>query len=271
MTDNTRVDNETQEILETPVEQPIQDQMAENQGENVPEMVENQTPEAKPAPEEPKPAPESISSKHFKRVNDELSKERYEKEQIRRQNEDLMRLIQEERNRNQPQQAQPEDDLGIDDNNFAEGKDLKRFAKEVRELKQELHQYKQKTVIDVTHARLRAELPAFEKVVSDENLALFEAEYPDEAAALKASQADPLIVGRTLYNNIKRLGIYVEDNSASDRAAVQKNLSKPRPAATVSPRQGSTPLSKVDDFGSEELTEERAAALRREIAMYKRG
>ena len=261
------IDTETQEIIETPVEQPIQDEMVENQGENVQEMVENQTSEAKPALEEPKPAEsirESISSKHFKRVNEE-------KEQLRRQNEELLRLIEEERNRLQPQQPQSEDDFVIDDNNFAEGKDLKRFAKEVRELKKELHQYKQKMAIDVTHARLRAELPAFEKVVSDENLALFEAEYPDEAAALKTSQADPLIIGRTLYNNIKRLGIYVEDNSAPDRAAVQKNLSKPRPAATVSPRQGSTPLSKVDDFGSDELTEERAAALRREVAMYKRG
>ncbi len=263
------LDNETQEIIETPIEQQSQDQMVEhtsveNQGENAPEMVENQPAESKPAPEEPKPVPESISSKHFKRVNDE-------KEQLRRQNEELMRLIQEERNRFQPQQPQVEDDFGIDDNNFAEGKDLKRFAKEVRELKQELHQYKQKTVIDVTHARLRAEMPDFDKVVTDENIALFEAEYPDEAEALKNSTAAPLSVGKAVYKNLKRLGIYVEDTAAPSREAVQKNLSKPRPAASVSPRQGSTPLSKVDDFGSEDLTEERAAALRLEVARYKRG
>jgi hypothetical protein len=263
------LDNETQEIVETPIEQPVQDQMVENQGENAPEMVENQFIESKPASEEPKPVPESstresISSKHFKRVNDE-------KEQLKRQNEELMRLIQEERNRYQPQQPQAEDDFGIDDNNFAEGKDLKRFAKEVRELKQELHQYKQKTVIDVTHARLRAEMPDFDKVVTDENIALFEAEYPDEAEALKNSTAAPLSVGKAVYKNLKRLGIYVEDTSAPSREAVQKNLSKPRPATSVSPRQGSTPLSKVDDFGSEDLTEERAAALRLEIARYKRG
>lgn len=263
------IDNETQEIIETPIEQQNPAEMVENQGENTQEMVEesstqNQATETKPAPEEPKPVAESISSKHFKRVNDE-------KEQLRRERDELMRMMQEERNRNQPQPQAPVDDFGIDDNNFAEGKDLKRFAKEVRELKQELHQYKQKTAIEVTEARLQTEYPDFNKVFSADNIELFKAEYPEIAETILTSNAEPYKVAKSAYKMIKQLGIHVEDNSATDRAAVQKNLSKPRPAATVSPRQGSTPLSKVDDFGAEELTEERAAALRREVAMYKRG
>lgn len=252
------IDTETQEILETPVEQQIEQPVEQVEQVEAP-VEEKPIEESKPA----EPVVETYSSKRFKAIKEE-------KERAQRERDELMRMLQEERNRNQPQPQAPVDDFGIDDNNFAEGKDLKRFAKEVRELKQELQQYKQKTALEVTETRLRTEYPDFNKVFSDDNIELFKAEYPEIAETILNSNASPYSVAKSAYKMIKQLGIHVEDNSAPDRAVVQKNLSKPRPAATVSPRQGSTPLSKVDDFGAEDLTEERAAALRREVAMYKR-
>jgi hypothetical protein len=224
-------------------------------------LTEENTPELQPTPEA-EPVRENIAAKHFKRVNEE-------KERIQRERDELKRLLEEERNRNNPQVAPNEDDFEIDENNFAEGKDLKRFVKEVRELKQELYQYKQKTALEVTETKLKTEFPDFNQVFSDDNIALFKAEHPELAETILGSNASPYSVAKSAYKMIKQLGIHVEDNSAPERAVVQRNLSKPRPAVSVAPRQGSSPLSRAEEYGSDDLTEERAAALRREIAMYK--
>ena len=231
-------------VTETPVEEKVEP-----------------TPEPVPEPA-PEVIPERPSSKHFKTL-------KAEKDQAQRERDELMHMLQEERSRHQ--MAPKEDDFGIDENNFAEGKDLKKIAKEMREIKQELAQYKQKSTIQVTEARLMSEYPDFQNVFSEENIELLREEHPEIAETILNSQADPYKVAKSAYKMIKKLGIHVEDTSASKRATVQTNLAKPRPAASISPRQsGSSPLTQANEYGSDDLTEARLAQLRAEVDRYRR-
>ena len=177
-------------------------------------------------------------------------------------------MLQEERSRQQQQKPpEPEDDYGINTEDFVEGKHLKGFVKEVRELKKELAQYKQKTALDVTETKLRTEFPDFNKVFTNENIELLKEEHPEIAQTLGASNADPYLVAKSTYKMIKKLGVYQElpeDKYVSDRDVVQKNLSKPRPLAAASPRQGDGPLQKANAFGGE-LTDELKAQLWKEV------
>lgn len=255
-----------QEISEQPVEEtPVEETQVEDTSvEETPEQVTSErptgeSPESKLAPK----VPENVSSKHFKRVLEE-------KEKIQRERDDLMRMLQEDRNRNNPKAPEPEEDYGIDVNNFVEGKDLKRVFQEVSQLKKELQSYKQKTQVEVTETRLRTEFPDFNKVFSKENVSLLEAENPELVETIATSSADPYKVAKSMYKAIKQFGVYSEDTYEADRDRVQKNLAKPKPVIAASSRQtGNSPLSKISEY-ADEMTEERKAALREEVRRYKR-
>jgi len=257
---------ENTEVKETAAEQP-NTEMVENQSENTAEMVENKTsePEITPLTEA-----ERISAKHFNRINKE-------KEQLKLERDALLNKIKQQEQYQQSGQSQSidthvsPDDFNIDENNFAEGKDLKRIVNEMRDLKKELHQYKQKTALEVTEARLNAEHADFNKVFTDDNIELFKAEHPDIAESLLNSNADPYKVAKSMYKAMKQFGIYAEEPTKTvtkDRERVQANLSKPRPVASVTARQGNSPLSKAGEYADDELTEERKATLRAEVERY---
>jgi len=205
--------------------------------------------------------PEKLSNKHYKAVKDKA-------ERAERERDELMRMLQEERSRQQQQwPPEPEEDFGINSDDFIEGKQLKGFVKEVRELKKELDQYKQKTALDVTETKLRTEYPDFDKVFTNDNIEVLKEEHPEIAQTLGSSNADPYLVAKSTYKMIKKLGVYQElpeDKYVSDRETVQKNLSKPRPLAAASPRQGEGPLQKANAFGGE-LTDELKAQLWKEV------
>ena len=209
----------------------------------------------------PETLPEKLSNKHFKAVKEKA-------ERAERERDELMRMLQEERSRQQQQkQPEPEEDLGFNTEDFVEGKHLKSLVKEVRELKKELAQYKQKTALDVTETKLRTEFPDFNKVFTNENIEALKEEHPEIAQTLGSSNADPYLVAKSTYKMIKKLGVYQElpeDKYVNDREMVQKNLSKPRPLAAASPRQGEGPLQKANAFGGE-LTDELKAQLWKEI------
>ena len=227
------------------------------------EPIAEQPSEVIPEHTSVEPIPDRPSSKHFKTL-------KAEKEQAQRERDELMRMLQEERSRG-VQPKQEEDDFGIDENNYIEGKDLKKVVKELKELRKDITQYKQKTAIEVTEARLKAEIPDYQKILSDENVEILKDNYPEIAETIFNSQADPFKVAKAACNMITKLGIHVEDKHTAKREVVQANLAKPRASTTVAPRQGQSPLSQANEYGSDTLTEERMAALRREVDMYRNG
>lgn len=204
--------------------------------------------------------PEKISSRNFKALREKAL-------QAERERDELLRMLQEERVK-QGKPADIEDDSDDIPDDFVEGKHLKKYVKEIKGLKKELNELKQRTSLEITDARLKAECPDFNKVLTDENVAQFKEEHPELAASILNSKADPYSIAKSMYKTMKKFGIYVEDNYAQEKQAVQKNINKIKPSTSAGVRQGDTALSRAGEYVAEELTAERKAALWAEVQKY---
>lgn len=196
-----------------------------------------------------------------KEQNLRILRERAEK--LERERDEALKYIQ---NLQKPQQqAQPEqeesEELNINENDLVEGKHLAKFAKKYKKLEQQLKQYQQQTSATVTETKLKAQFPDFDKVVSPENIELLKAGYPEIAQTLNSS-SDLYNKAVSAYTMIKKLGIVSE--LQTEKEIIQKNMSKPKPLASISPQQGDTALSRANAFANG-LTDDLKAQLRKEM------
>lgn len=152
----------------------------------------------------------------------------------------------------QQQQQEDDDDFDLQDEDFAEGKHLKKVLHEVKTLKKQLKGYEQEASrvsqnsIDV---RLRSEMPDLDQVITSENLAMFRDMEPDLAESI-GNQPDMYKKAKLAYKMIKQYGIYKENTYSQDKEMAKKNSLKPKPLASVSPQQGDTPMSKANAFAN---------------------
>lgn len=221
--------DEMQEILQedTQVEQPDQPQLDE----------------ARPAESEvAQPKQETEGQRHFKNLRDKA-------ERAERERDELYRMLQEERSK---KPAAPEEDFSfsIGDDEIAEGKHLSKVQKKISKLEQQVQYYQQQTNQIAIEAKLRAELPDIEQVISGDNLRELAEKYPAIAKTLDANNSDLYNKAVAAYTMIKNLGIGQPDPYADDKARAQRNASKPKSAAVLSPQQGDSPLTKANAFAS---------------------
>lgn len=245
----------------------VQQQITEQAQEEIPPQdttgntESNQQAETHPIPDNTgETIPDKISARNFKVLKDKAA-------QAERERDELIRMLQEERAR-QPKPVEQDDYADIPDD-FVEGKDIKKHLREVKTLKKELEELKQRTALEITDAKLRVECPDFNKVLSDENIALFKEEHPDLAATIFNSKADPYNVAKSAYKMIKKLGVYVEDNYTQEKVAAQRNINKIKPSTSIA-RQGDNALSRAGEYVAEELTPERKRMLWEEVQKYSR-
>ena len=231
--------------------------------ENQPQLDEN-TPENQPKDEtpapEPEPIPERLSSRNFKVIKDKQL-------QAERERDELLRMLQEERAKGSKPIPEEDDDIPDD---FIEGKHLKKQVKEIRQLRKELLELKQQTRMEITDAKIKAECPDFNKVLTEENVEQFKEEHPELAETIFNSKADPYSIAKSAYKAMKKFGIYVEDNYEKEKQLAQKNLSRIKPSTSLGVRQGDTALSKAGEYVAEELTDERKAMLWKEVQKFSR-
>jgi len=153
--------------------------------------------------------------------------------------------------------------IGIGEEDLVEGKHLGKVAKEIKELKKELNQYKQSSTAATTEARLKTKYNDFDKVVSKENVEALVALHPELGDTLRAN-TDLYSQAVSAYTMIKQMGIYQEDKYVKDRQIAEKNIAKPRPLSSVSPQQGESPLSHANAFANG-LTPELKSQLLKEM------
>lgn len=180
------------------------------------------------------------------------------KEQAERERDEYYRKIQEF---SQPQQKQdaPERELGDDD--LAEGRHLKK-------LKAEMDSYKKQLEQTATETRIKAQFPDFDSVVTKETIEQLNTAYPELAQTI-GSSSNLYNTAASAYMLIKKLGIYTDKNYDSQKEAVQRNMSKPRPLSSVSPQQGESPLSHANAFANG-LTEDLKKKLYQEMIESRR-
>jgi hypothetical protein len=131
-------------------------------------------------------------------------------------------------------------------------------------LEDQIKQYQQQSQLQTTEARLKAQYPDFDSVVSRENVELLKDRHPEIAYTLQQGQ-DLYATGVSAYTLIKKLGIQQEQTYEVDKQLAQRNAAKPRPLTSVAPQQGDSPLSRANAFANG-LTDELKIQLRKEMA-----
>ena len=193
---------------------------------------------------------------------------RQQKEQAESERDEAMRILRQLELQRQKQQAEPvqqeeDEEVYLGPDEIAEGKHLSQVEKKVRKLEEQLWQYQQKTTEMTAEAALKSKYPDFERVVSSENIKALKEEYPTVADSINSNQ-NIYSKAEAAYIMIKKLDIHKEDIFKEERMAVQKNISKPKPIASLSPQQGDSPMSKANAFANG-LTPELQAQLRKEM------
>jgi len=155
-------------------------------------------------------------------------------------------------------QLQDKNESILGDDDLAEGKHLNRVQREIKALKEELVQ-----------TRIKAQYHDFDSVVTVDNLALLRDNYPELAATLQ-SAPDLYTQAASAYTLLKKLNIAPDQQEIANRSRVQQNVSKPRPASSVGPQQGESPLTRANAF-AEGLTDDLKAQLNREMNQSRRG
>lgn len=195
------------------------------------------------------------------------------REKAERERDELMKLLQIQMQQNQPRSNQPELEPevelpNIDDDSLVEGKYLnkinQKYDRKLKSLEEQLYQYKAQSAEAMVEARIKAQFPDFEKVVSKENVEMLRESNP-EIAKMLSENPDMYTKAVSAYKVIKQFGIHRDESMDSDRARAAKNSVKPRPLTSVNPQQGDSPLSKANAFANGEFSAEMKEQLRREM------
>lgn len=192
---------------------------------------------------------------------------RQENERFQRERDEAIKLAESYKKQQQPV-IDDDDSFSLAPDDIAEGKHLSKVDKRIKELKNELQEYKQQANLSSTQSRIRAEFPDFYSVVTSENIQALKEVDPDMARVLETSN-DLETVARMAYRAIKKDVIRKDDPYIDDKLRAHANASKPRPLASVSPQQGDSPLSKANAFANG-LTEELKQQLFKEMMEAKR-
>ncbi len=197
------------------------------------------------------------------RENTRRNEENFKK--LREANLELERKIaQMEQALGKPAKPEPSlDELDLRDDDIAEGKHYKALKREVRQLNEAVAKANAEREKLAAEARLRANYPDIFSVVTKDNM--------EELAKVEPELVESIITSPNTYSQhiaayklIKKYGIGTLDPYADDKARAQKNMAKPKSAATVAPRMGESPLSDAERFQNG-LTPELQAQLLREM------
>lgn len=174
---------------------------------------------------------ESAQAKNFREL-------REQKERAVKERDDLARRIKELEHKD-PYSLAPDD--------LVEGKHLSHHANELKQLKEELSQYKQQWHQNSVESKLRSRYSDFDSVVNATSLSELN---PAVAQSLKIlAQTDLEAAGEAAYD-ILRSRVSQKPAYTQDVKTAQANSAKPRPVSSISPQHGETPLSQANAFAN---------------------
>jgi len=219
-------------------------------------MFDNVT-EVQNAPEvkqEAQPAPQESSKEQNLRY-------------LRERAEAAERRAAELENQQKQREQAPQEDYGVNDDDYVEGKHLKKYVnslkKEVTETRRALEEMSSKAMVNTAHLQLKSEYNDFDHVVSQDNLDKLARHKPSLYRSIMANQ-DIYDRGSTAYEMIRSAGFY--DKEADDmNKRIEQNKSKPKSAATIAPQVSDSPLSGISEYDRRVLTKDRLKQLRESL------
>lgn len=183
--------------------------------------------------------------------------------QVERERDEAIRLLEEARAHNNEQ------NLTFDDDALIEGKHANQVVKEIQTLKNQQRAYDRQIKSLQDEARLRSQYSDFDKVMTEDNISRLAQSDPDLAASLNANP-DFYSKAAAVYKVIKQFGIYKSDDFQEDRERAQRNASKPKPLASISPQKADSPLSHANAF-AKGLTPELQKSLWKDMEDARKG
>ena len=125
--------------------------------------------------------------------------------------------------------------------------DMSKTRRELKDLQNKIYAQENQVKAKSIEVKLKTEFPDLEAVVNEDNIDTLKARDPNFAKIINRAPSDPdELYHRAVaaYTLIKKYGIYVKDDHVKDRARVEKNMAKPRPAQS----RTSTPSEGLADF-----------------------
>jgi len=188
-----------------------------DENEQVKQETEAQESAAEQAQEQKQDAPAKKTTEY------NWAEARRKMQELEQRNLEMQRKIEE---MNKPQD---DDDIGIKDEEIAEGKHLKQLKKEIKELKGYIKKQEASSIDD----RLALKCPDFGEIVTRDNIEKLKAEEPEIAASLSHIQ-DPYAQGVAAYKMLKKLGIAQNIVEAPEKKKAEANSQKPVSVNAVS-------------------------------------
>ncbi len=229
-------------------ESTVDDQSAVAEELSTTESEQQAAPESEP--EEQKQVTPKDSRESFREIRERALRAEQDREK-------LMRFITERfPPHQQPQQqvaAAPQEEnleFSMAPDELAEGKHIAKLNKKIERLEKKIEQGAKQTDEMGTEARLKADFPDIDKVLSKANIKSLSELYPEIATTIGNSSSDMYSQAVSAYTMIKKFGIHQDDTFVQEKARVQANAAKPRPLASLSPQQGESPLSKANAFAN---------------------
>ena len=204
---------------------------------------------------------EPVPSEQSEEKKEELSQEvqnwralREKATQAEKERDEALRRLQERESHLQERENIKEEEVRDDD--LLEGKHLKSFEKKQAQRIASLE-------YQLIESRLKSEYPDFNTVVTNDTLGMLRDTDPELAESIAAN---PNIYSKAVaaYRSIKRYDLYKNDVYSREKEKVHSNTIKPRPASSLSPQQGESPLSHANAF-AEGLTPELKQQLWKEM------
>jgi len=205
------------------------------------------------------PEPTEAHAKNAADVN--MANLRAAKDKAERERAEMAAKLEELQRKDVQPEPQKEEKPEYGDEDFVEGKHLRKELDAIRRQQQEF-EIKQTEASEAT--LLRKNYSDFSKVMTDANADKLKELDPESFQTIANSTASYYQRSVAAYKRIKELGIVVEDNHEKDRAHAHANAAKPRPMNSVSPQQGDSPLSMANAF-SNGLTDELKRQLYKEM------
>ena len=171
------------------------------------------------------------------------AKAEYERDQLAKYLENMQQQI----NGGQPVKK---DDLGLQDDDYVEGKHLGKVNSELKKVRNELNQWKQYSEETTAELKLNNEFSDFNNIVNENTVQEFIKKYPEMRSSIVNNE--PLYNrGKVTYKLIKKfMGNDLNKKAnKSNQSAIQNNTNKPRPTAAIKEQQNS-PLSQANRFAN---------------------
>ena len=175
-------------------------------------------------------------------------------------------MFQERFKQTQVPQPTPEeiDTFGMNPDDLVEGKHLSKVSKKIQDLENKLAAAQNQSYMTNTEARLKAQFPDLDKVLTPDNIETFRYAFPELASTIDSTQ-DIYTKAVSAYTMIKKFGVYQEPGNNPEKEIAKKNAAKPRPLTSVAPQQGDSPMSRANAFANG-LTKELQEQMWREMS-----